>query len=251
MHQKCMNRKIRLPSPISRRALPGIILATVLLLRLVTPLLADDRYLALGHPDGVALLGPPPVPGSGEEAADLATVRLAFKGRTPEEELQAKKEDEKLSLSLFEPAIGPIFQSGKLPQTEALLKKMKKEMGEAVSVPKEHWKRLRPYQMDAELTFGRPEKSFSYPSGHSTWGTVHALVLAELFPEKRDAILAIGRNIGWDRVLVGKHFPTDVRAGRVLGQAIVREMLASPAFQHDLAAAKMEVQAAQNQPAGK
>ncbi len=246
-----MNYKFRQPNLICRRALPGIILATMLLVRLATPLLADDHYLAPGHPDGVALLAPPPLPGSGEEAADLATVRLVFKERTPEEELRAKKEDEKLSITLFEPAIGPIFQSGKLPQTEALLKKMRKEMAPAVSFPKEHWKRLRPYQMDAGLIFSQPERSFSYPSGHSTWGTVHALVLAELFPEKREAILAIGRNIGWDRVLIGKHFPTDVRAGRVLGQAIVREMLASPTFQHDLAAAKAEVQAAQSQPAGR
>ena len=135
-----MNHKVRLPSPYHRRALPGIILAAVLLLRLSTPLLADEHYLAPGHPDGVALLAPPPVPGSGEEAADLATVRLVFKGRTPEEEVRAKKEDQKLSISLFEPAIGPIFQSGKLPQTEALLKKMRKEMAPAVSFPKEHWK---------------------------------------------------------------------------------------------------------------
>src|ERR1700733_2351274 len=147
MHQKCMNHKISLPRPISRRALPGIILATALLLRLATPLRADDHYLAPGYPDGVALLTPPPVPGSGEEAADLATARLVFKGRTPEEELRAKKEDQKLSISLFEPAIGPIFQSGKLPQTEAFLKKVKKEMSGAVNVPKEYWKRLRPYQM--------------------------------------------------------------------------------------------------------
>ena len=54
----------------------------------------------------------------------------------------------------------------------------------------------------------------------------------------------MGRQIGWDRVLIGKHFPTDVHAGRMLGKAIVRELLASPAFQQDLAAAKAEVQAA-------
>jgi acid phosphatase (class A) len=47
-------------------------------------------------------------------------------------------------------------------------------------------------------------------------------------------------------VLTGKHFLTDIYAGRVLGQAIVRELLASPAFQHDLAEAKAEVQAAQH-----
>ena len=75
---------------------------------------------------------------------------------------------------------------------------------------------------------------------------MQALLLAELFPERKEAILAIGRNIGWDRVLIGKHFPTDIYAGRMLGQAIVRELLANPAFQHDLAEAKAEVQAAQH-----
>jgi acid phosphatase (class A) len=72
---------------------------------------------------------------------------------------------------------------------------------------------------------------------------VQALLLTELFPEQSEAILAVGRNMGWDRVLIGKHFPTDVYAGRVLGRAIVRELLASPAFRHDLAEAKAEVQA--------
>ncbi len=233
---------------MSRRAFQGVVLTAFLLLRLATPLRADDHYLAPGHPDGVALLAPPPATGSAEEAADLATVRSVFKARTPAEASRAEKE-ESLSFSLFEPAIGPVFQSGKLPQTEALLKKVKKEIGEAINIPKNHWKRLRPYQMDSQLCFAQPEPSFSYPSGHSTRGTVYALVLAEVFPEKRDAILAIGRQIGWDRVLIGKHFPTDVRAGRVLAQAIVRELESSPAFQHDLAEAKAEVQAAQTQSA--
>ena len=100
------------------------------------------------------------------------------------------------------------------------------------------------YQIDPSLSFGEPEGTNSYPSGHSTVGTVDALVLAELFPEKRAAILALGRQIGWDRVLTGYHFLTDVRAGRVLGQAIVRELMANPAFQHDLAEAKAEIAAA-------
>jgi membrane-associated phospholipid phosphatase len=62
-----------------------------------------------------------------------------------------------------------------------------------------------------------------------------ALLLAELFPEPKQAILAIGRDIGWDRVLIGKHFPTGIYAGRVLGQAIVRQLLSSPAFHRYLA----------------
>ena len=89
------------------------------------------------------------------------------------------------------------------------------------------------------------ENDYGYPSAHSTRGTVQALLLAELFPEHKEAILEIGRHLGWDRVLLGKHFPTDIYAGRVMGQALVRELLASPAFQNDLAEAKTEVQATQ------
>jgi acid phosphatase (class A) len=70
---------------------------------------------------------------------------------------------------------------------------------------------------------------------------VYALILAELFPQKKAPILAVGRDIGWDRVLIGKHFPTDIYAGRVLGQAIMRELLSNPAFQNDLAEAKAEI----------
>jgi acid phosphatase (class A) len=102
--------------------------------------------------------------------------------------------------------------------------------------------------MDEQLFVGIREPSYGYPSGHSTRGTVYSLVLAELFPERKDAILAVGRTIGWDRVLLGVHFPTDIYAGRVLGQAVFRELMASPAFQHDLAEAKTEAQAAQPAP---
>lgn len=216
-------------------------LAIGLLALLAGPTLAENIYLAKGQPDGVALLPPPPAPGSEEQAADLATVRLVFKARTPEETARAEK-DESLSLFNFAGVIGPEFKPGQFPKMEALFEKVKKDITESINIPKNHFKRLRPYQIDAGLNFGKPEKSASYPSGHSTRGTVQALLLAELFPEKRAAILTYGREIGWDRVLIGKHFPTDVQAGRVMGQAIVRELLASPAFQRDLAEAKAEVE---------
>ncbi|HZV33993.1 MAG TPA: phosphatase PAP2 family protein [Verrucomicrobiae bacterium] len=228
---------------MSRRAFAGALLGALVLLQVAAPcsLFAEDRYLAVGKPDGIALLAPPPVAGSEEAAADLQETRAVFRGRTPEELARAKK-DAALSFSIFEPAIGPVFESGKYPKTEALMKKVKAEIGDAINISKDHWKRLRPYQVDPELAMDMKEKSSSYPSGHSTRGTVYALVLAEIFPDKKEAILEIGRNIGWDRVLIGMHFPTDVYAGRVLGKAIVREMMSNPVFQHDLEAAKTEAQ---------
>lgn len=240
-----MTAKLSFQNILPRRAFTAAMLSFLLVLGLTTPLPlpAQELYLLPHHLDGVALLPPPPAPGSKEQEADLNEARAVFKGRTPQEEARAFK-DAKLSFSLFEPAIGSVFQPGKLPKTEALLSKVRKEIGEPIDVPKDYYKRLRPYVVDPKLYLGAPEKSFSYPSGHSTRGTVYAMVLAEIFPDKKDAILEMGRNIGWDRVLIGKHFPTDVFAGRVLGKAIFNELMQSPSFQHDLAAAKAEVQAA-------
>lgn len=232
--------------PVSRRVRRGGALLLCLLLLAGPALLAQNHYLTPGHPDGVALLAPPPAPGSAEEAADLASARAVFKGRTPAEEARASK-DYSISIFLFAPAVGPVLRPDKLPKTEVLFQKVKKDITVPLDAAKDHWQRRRPYQMDEQLSLGAPEKSFGYPSGHSTRGTVEALLLAELFPEKKEAILEMGRTIGWDRVLIGKHFPTDIYAGRMLGQAIVRELLASPAFQHDLAEAKAEVQAAQHE----
>ena len=168
-----------------------------LLLCLAAPLCASDRYLTPGQPDGVALLAPPPAPGSDEEAAELQMSRQLVKNRTSAESARAT-DDAKLTIFYFTQAIGPIFQPGKFPKTESLMAEIKKEMKEVVNAPKNHWKRKRPYQMDATLAFGEPENTYSYPSGHSTVATVDALVLAELFPDQREAILAFGRQVGWD-----------------------------------------------------
>ena len=92
---------------------------------------------------------------------------------------------------------------------------------------------------------GKLEKSFSYPSGHSTESMVLALVLAELLPAQHDAILEHARLMGWHRVQIARHYPTDIYAGRVLAQAIVKQFKKSEVFQKDFAAAKAEVAAAQ------
>jgi len=237
--RESMNSRSRTHGAESKRWFLSLFLFSWLALPGAAPLLAQEHYLVAGHPDGVALLAPPPAAGSEEAAADLATARNVFKHRTHAEELRANK-DAGLSLFLFAPAIGDDFKSGKYPKVEELFSRVKAEIGDPINVPKNYWKRQRPYQIDPHLSLGEPEDNYSYPSGHSTRGTVYALLMAEIFPQKRDAILAIGRDIGWDRVLIGKHFPTDVQAGRVLGKAIFRELMASPAFQRDLAEAKGE-----------
>ena len=87
------------------------------------------------------------------------------------------------------------------------------------------------------------ETSFAYPSGHSTESMVMALLLADLFPDQWDNILEIGRAIGWHHVCIARHYPTDIHAGRVFAQTIVREIKANEDFQRDLAEVKGELSA--------
>ena len=54
-----------------------------------------------------------------------------------------------------------------------------------------------------------------------------------------------GRQIGWNRVVGGMHHPSDIAAGRVLGQAIARALLRDADFKAQLEEVKEEYEAAQ------
>jgi acid phosphatase (class A) len=78
-----------------------------------------------------------------------------------------------------------------------------------------------------------------------TWGMLLlALVLADLLPEKHDAIIAHARLMGWHRVEIARHYPTDIYAGRVLAQAIVKQLKKDDDFREDFAKVKKEIEAA-------
>jgi acid phosphatase (class A) len=239
MTNRVAPKNSRIVRNVTRRA-AALLLAVSLLSASV---FAGSPYVDVTDVDGIALLPPPPTPESPEGKADLNNSRAVFKARTAEEGERAKRH-ENLSIYHFAPAVGDFFEKGHFPKVDALFASVKTNISEIINMPKNHWKRLRPYQLDESLKFGQPEASFGYPSGHSTRGTVYALVMAKLFPDKKDDILEIGREIGWDRVLIGKHFQSDIYGGRVLGQEIFRALMKSPKFQEDLGEAKGEVEAA-------
>lgn len=235
-----MNFKTKLPCSFHRL---GFVAALCLSLAAL-PLCAKDlHYLHKNKPDAIALLAPPPLPDSPEQAADLQEVREVHNAATPAD-LAVAREQSKFTIFTWTPAIGDFFQPGKFPTTEAFLHNVQSDAAIVTDGAKDYWKRPRPYKLDPSLAVGKLETSYSYPSAHSTESMVLALVLADLFPAKHDAIIAVARDIGWHRVEYGRHYATDVFAGRVLAQAIVREMKKSPDFQRDFAAAQAEIAAA-------
>lgn len=234
--------------PRSHSLFSGILSAFLLTAIAIVPLHAADtelNYLPDHKPNAITLLAPPPLPGSAEQAADLDEVRDVYHAATSNDIVVAYSQ-KKFNIFTFTPEIGDFFQPGKFPKTKVFMDHVQTDAESVTDNAKNYYKRPRPYVIDPSLANGKLEKSFSYPSGHSTESMTLALVLADLFPGKRNALIAEAREIGWHRVEIARHYSTDVFAGRVLAQAIVRDMEKNSDFQHDLAEAKAEIAAAQN-----
>lgn len=233
--------------PVRSAVLLRVALLTGALLSLGVSGFAQDatfNYLSAGKPDAAVLLAPPPLIDSVEQAADMATVQATYHA-VDSNDLAAAYSERKFDVFNFTGAVGSYFTAANLPKTTAFFKKVQEDAEAVTDQGKDHFKRPRPYVTDPSLANGKLEKSFSYPSGHSTESMVLALVLAELVPDQHDAIIAHARTMGWHRVQIARHYPTDIYAGRVLALAITRQLHKSEAFQKDFAAAKAELAAVQ------
>jgi hypothetical protein len=67
----------------------------------------------------------------------------------------------------------------------------------------------------------------SFPSGHTTYGYMGALVLAEMVPERFPQMIARAAEYGNDRILMGAHYAMDVLGGRTLATYDLAHLLAN------------------------
>ena len=79
--------------------------------------------------------------------------------------------------------------------------------------------RPRPFHVNPELmTLIKHPSSFSFPSGHTSGSFTAALVLFHLMPKKIGVpAVVLATMIGFSRMYVGVHYPTDVLGGIVVG----------------------------------
>ncbi|NPT43952.1 phosphatase PAP2 family protein [Paraburkholderia sp. 1N] len=202
----------------------------------------DAQQIPLG-----TLLAPPPEDGSAQQRADLEAVLNVQRTRTPDEVTRAKADIDK-SVFRFADVLGPTFNEANLPKTAALFKAASHDAGLVAKSGKLYFRRARPFIASSEVHPTVPAKAGdaydSYPSGHATFGYMSAILLAQMVPEKRDALFARGREFGENRVVDGVHYPSDVEAGRIDGTLVAAALMDNPAFQKAFAEAKAEVRAA-------
>ncbi len=132
------------------------------------------------------------------------------------------------------------------PALYMLLSRTLSDIGLASYSAKNAYARARPFMVNGEAIC-TPDKEEnlrtdgSYPSGHTAIGWGWALMLAELAPDRAEALLARGRAYGESRIVCNVHWYSDVVAGRMVGAAAVATLHANAEFVAAMAAAREDI----------
>lgn len=202
-------------------------------------------------PDSLGLLPSPPAAGSAALEADQAAYRATRPLlATPRGALAASdaRLDFPAAAGAFACTAGLDITAEATPHLYTLLRRSLVDAGLATYGAKDHYQRTRPFVVNKDASCTPAEeaklaKDGSYPSGHSALGWGWALLLAELMPERTDALIARGYAFGQSRVVCGVHWQSDVDAGRVMGAAAVARLHADPMFLAQMRAAAGEIRA--------
>jgi acid phosphatase (class A) len=212
-----------------------------------TPATAPARfgYLAPDAVDTYAILPPAPVAGSPRYEADRQAFRETRKLEGSDRWKLAQNDDSSAGLLKdLSCAVGVNLTAENAPATIAMIRKVGIDSSRVTNLPKNRFKRQRPFLIDeGPICIPRPG-SWDYPSGHNTYSWAVGLILAELAPDRATPILVRARAFGESRLVCGVHNLSAVEAGRTNGSILVAALHGEEAFRRDLEVARQEVAAA-------
>ena len=88
-------------------------------------------------------------------------------------------------------------------------------------------KRIRPFEASKSIKNIVTEPlSPAYPCEHAVTAGAAATVLAYMFPDKADSLMALGKRAGRSRIAAGLQYPSDVEAGFALGVKVAEIIIA-------------------------
>lgn len=197
------------------------------------------------------ILPPPPANDSAQTQRELREVLDMQQKRTPEMASQAKADVEE-NVWVYSNVMGPKFNAKALPAVSAFFDRIVATEAAVVDPAKDFWKRPRPHILDSRIEpIVKRSSSGSWPSGHTTLGTLMGITLANMVPEKRAAIMTRAWQYGDNRVVAGIHYPSDIEMGRIAGSVISQQISQQQDFQQQYRQARDELRQALDLPAAK
>jgi acid phosphatase (class A) len=201
--------------------------------------LNDPYYLSKDAVDVATALPPPPTHGSDVEKSDFDTLKQFQKTRTKPDCERAEYEVEVSLEHLFGPKYGPLTQP-EVEKLQAFVDKARNDTDWFVQKVKKQWSRPRPYFTDPTITpCVKREQTNAYPSGHASIAEMMADLLSQWDPSRAAQFHARAEVIRHDRVMAGVHHPSDIEAGKKLGDELFKKLEQVPAFEADLQSLKI------------
>ena len=199
-------------------------------------------------PHGEKILNNPVDTASYRYISDLTQYWHAFPLRTTDRGKQAAQEAEysvAMAQKVFGEAMNLKLTDEETPKITALISVVLEKSSETADRLKSILFRKRPFVQLGQPSFvsGDEEKErgkSSFPSGHTNLGWTEALILTEVAPDCQNEILRRGYQYGYNRLIVGYHWFTDIEATRLLSSGLVARLHADPSFRQLIEDAKAE-----------
>jgi acid phosphatase (class A) len=145
-------------------------------------------------------------------------------------------------------ALGATLTPQTTPATMMLLRRAGTDLGRAVFLAKDYYKRPRPFTTDSGKACdpdaakdGGKALGFAYPSGHAAVGWLWGLILSDARPVRSAELLKFGKVTGDLRIACRVHWASDVTGGRLLATALYQQIADAADYKADLLKAKAEL----------
>lgn len=173
---------------------------------------------------------------------DAKPLRYTERGRQAAEEAEYSV---RMMQKVFGEAMGITIDEKTTPALCQLIATVLQKSSETVDRLKVMRFRKRPFVQLGEPSFVPGDEmkergKSSFPSGHTSLGWSEALTLAEVAPDCQNEILRRGYEYGYNRLIVGYHWFTDIEATRILSSGLVARLHADASFRQLIKKAQAE-----------
>jgi acid phosphatase (class A) len=166
---------------------------------------------------------PPPANSSKTTLEEMGSIRRMLKDLSDAQIYRIRHEDRPDVEALFV----ELLEEYGFTVTKKLRKDLEELSKQLASVGwhyKARFKRMRPQEWLKHKRFktalppSKTANSPSYPSNHALIGAFFAKYLGEKFPRAKPTLQEFGKQVGWNRVRAGWHWPSDYAMARELAE---------------------------------